>query len=358
MSTIRANLLRGRGESHGAHVVSQAAETTRLACEAPTFSNPGSIRSPATWRLTASLATGAWPQPSWWAARRGRCGAGDQRRGDGRADGLGPHRHRPDDGAAHLRDRRVRRPLHRKPDTAGLNSWTSSLLSGTPRVAVANAITASGEFRSGLISDSYQTNLGRTPEGTGAANWLVQLNRGVTQQDMEAGFLASDEYFTASGRDPASWVSRLYKHVLNRSAAPSEVSDWTKHSPPGRTARASPSASCSPASTSARSSTRTTPTCSTGPSTYRSRHLGRIDPARRPPRGRDRFGRLEQRVRQQQRRAGHHRCAGSGRGSTTRRRRRAGQWFDAGVVADGEQHGSGGGRDDVGDVTKYSGSSR
>ena len=116
----------------------------------------------------------------------------------------------------------------RKPDTAGLNSWTSSLLSGTPRVAVANAITASGEFRSGLISDSYQTYLGRTPEGTGAANWLVQLNRGVTQQDMEAGFLASDEYFTASGRNPASWVSRLYKHVLNRSAAPSEVSHWTK----------------------------------------------------------------------------------------------------------------------------------
>ncbi|HUX71361.1 MAG TPA: DUF4214 domain-containing protein [Cellulomonadaceae bacterium] len=38
----------------------------------------------------------------------------------------------------------------RDPDPEGLATWTAALLNGTPRIAVANAITSSDEFGSGL----------------------------------------------------------------------------------------------------------------------------------------------------------------------------------------------------------------
>ena len=39
--------------------------------------------------------------------------------------------------------------FNRAPDPGGLASWTAALNSGTPRVAVANAITYGAEYRSG-----------------------------------------------------------------------------------------------------------------------------------------------------------------------------------------------------------------
>ncbi|NTW40080.1 MAG: DUF4214 domain-containing protein [Cellulomonadaceae bacterium] len=115
----------------------------------------------------------------------------------------------------------------RTPDAAGLKTWTTALLSGTPRVAVANAITSSTELRNGLVTDSYQTYLARTPDGSGLTYWVGQLVGGATQQSIEAGFLASPEAYSQSGNNPGAWVSALYQQVLGRSAAPSEVTYWT-----------------------------------------------------------------------------------------------------------------------------------
>jgi len=53
--------------------------------------------------------------------------------------------------------------FNRVPDPAGLTAWTSALLNGTPRVAVANGITSSTEYRARLISTFYQRYLGRGP---------------------------------------------------------------------------------------------------------------------------------------------------------------------------------------------------
>src|SRR5665648_601417 len=39
----------------------------------------------------------------------------------------------------------------RSPDPSGLRTWTNALLTGTPRVAVANSITSSAEYRLSLI---------------------------------------------------------------------------------------------------------------------------------------------------------------------------------------------------------------
>ncbi|WP_158370922.1 DUF4214 domain-containing protein [Cellulosimicrobium cellulans] len=115
----------------------------------------------------------------------------------------------------------------RQPDPQGLTTWTSGLAAGTPRVAVANAITYSDEYRSRLIAATYQTYLGRGPDPAGAAGWLDGMRAGSTIQQLEVGFVASDEYYAKAGGTDTAWVGRLYQHVLGRSAAPSEIRGWT-----------------------------------------------------------------------------------------------------------------------------------
>lgn len=117
--------------------------------------------------------------------------------------------------------------LGRTPDAAGLQAWTTMLSAGTPRVTVANAITYSDEYRGRLISESYQAYLGRGPDPTGHRNWIDAMRYGLTIQQMEAGFLASDEYYAKAGGSNARWVERLYAHVLGRAAGTAEVSGWS-----------------------------------------------------------------------------------------------------------------------------------
>ena len=114
----------------------------------------------------------------------------------------------------------------RTPDPQGLATWTAALRAGTPRVAVANSITYSTEYRSGLINGSYTAFLGRPAESSGRGFWLGQMSAGMTIQQMEASFLSSQEFYDQSGGSAALWVQRLYGDVLGRTAAPSEVAYW------------------------------------------------------------------------------------------------------------------------------------
>lgn len=116
--------------------------------------------------------------------------------------------------------------FNRNPDAGGLQTWTRALVNGTPRVAVANAITYSTEYRGGLISGVYRDFLGRDPDQSGLENWLAAMAGGWTIQQMEGGFLGSQEYYNQSGATDAGWVRRLYQHVLRRDAAEVEVQSW------------------------------------------------------------------------------------------------------------------------------------
>jgi hypothetical protein len=117
--------------------------------------------------------------------------------------------------------------FNRVPDPAGLAGWTSALNRGTPRVAVANAITSSAEYRSKLIAGSYDRYLSRTPDPGGLAGWLTAMGRGITIAQMESGFIASPEYYAKAGSTYAGWVTKLYADVLGRPASSSEVAGWT-----------------------------------------------------------------------------------------------------------------------------------
>ena len=115
----------------------------------------------------------------------------------------------------------------RSPDPAGLKAWTDALVDGTPRVAVANAITASREYRTGLVTGSYAEFLGRAPDAVGLSGWVAAMEQGMTIQTMEGGFLASAEYYAAAGGTPAGWVRQLYQDILGREPSADEVAYWT-----------------------------------------------------------------------------------------------------------------------------------
>lgn len=114
----------------------------------------------------------------------------------------------------------------RAPDPSGLATWTSALMAGTPSSAVTDRITASDEYRSGLIRAAYRDYLGRSPDPGGHRTWLAALGRGMTIRDMRAAILASDEaYARAGGTDPA-WVTALYHAVLGREPGDAERDHW------------------------------------------------------------------------------------------------------------------------------------
>lgn len=115
----------------------------------------------------------------------------------------------------------------RTPDAGGLDTWTQALGDGVARVAVANAITGSREYRARLITGVYAQMLGRTPDPAGLESWLVQMDLGLTIPQMEAGFIASDEYYGRNGGTPAGWVRGLYRDVLGRGPGDEEIAAWT-----------------------------------------------------------------------------------------------------------------------------------
>lgn len=118
--------------------------------------------------------------------------------------------------------------FHRGVDPSGLATWTKALESGTPRIAVANSITGSDEYRRGLIRAAYVQYLGRTADQGGLDFWLGQLRGGRTITDLEAGFIASNEYYLQSGSTDSGWVTRLYRDVLGRGASAGEVAFWVQ----------------------------------------------------------------------------------------------------------------------------------
>jgi hypothetical protein len=118
--------------------------------------------------------------------------------------------------------------FERSVDPSGLQTWRNALMNGTPRVAVANSITYSTEYRTRLITASYNYYLGRDPDPGGLQNWLSMMKQGWTIQRMESGFLASTEYYVKAGGSDPEWVEQLYSHVLGRDASPSEILFWTQ----------------------------------------------------------------------------------------------------------------------------------
>jgi hypothetical protein len=92
--------------------------------------------------------------------------------------------------------------------------------------AVANNTTHSAEYYTLIVNAAYQRYLGRLPDSTGLASWVGQMQRGLTDEYLEAGFIGSPEYIQTHGGAGAGWITGMYQNLLGRNPWPAEVTTW------------------------------------------------------------------------------------------------------------------------------------
>lgn len=118
--------------------------------------------------------------------------------------------------------------LQREPDPTGLATWSALISAGQPPSVLADGIGHSREFVQRRVADAYQQILRRAPDPTGLEVQTQAIMNGLFRvEDLRGQLIASPEYFAASGGTVQTYVSALYRDVLGRGAAPSEVEFWS-----------------------------------------------------------------------------------------------------------------------------------
>lgn len=153
---------------------------------------------------------GVWSdgQRLWWTARYMRGTTVDTADSTGHPQDGGYDA----DGPAGTVYRLYRAYFLREPDAAGFEHWLGRYRAGQPLVSIADAFSASAEFRGryGSVSDGafvelvYGNVLGRTPDLDGLRYWLGRLLSGTSRGQLMIGFSDSAEFraSTADGVPP------------------------------------------------------------------------------------------------------------------------------------------------------------
>ena len=117
--------------------------------------------------------------------------------------------------------------LGRAADSGGLQFWTQQLDKGAQVGSVAQAIAHSSEYYTNFVIDpTYLKLLGRAADSAGVQFWVRKMDGGLTDQELEAGSVASDEFFKKAGGTDTKWVDAVYQLLLGRAADQGGQSFW------------------------------------------------------------------------------------------------------------------------------------
>ncbi|HET6879085.1 MAG TPA: DUF4214 domain-containing protein, partial [Pirellulales bacterium] len=86
--------------------------------------------------------------------------------------------------------------LGRPADPTGKQFWLTQLANGETHAQVAFAFTHSLERERTRVAGDYDHYLHRLPDQQGIDYWVNQFAQGLSNEDLIAGFVASDEYFS------------------------------------------------------------------------------------------------------------------------------------------------------------------
>ncbi|MGH7135153.1 MAG: DUF4214 domain-containing protein, partial [Pirellulales bacterium] len=108
-----------------------------------------------------------------------------------------------------------------------VNSLVGQVNSGTSLGQIAYDFVHSPEYyATNVIAPAYLNLLGRAADAGGLAYWVQQMQNGLTDQQLEAGFIASDEFYANAGGTNLAWVDAVYQKLLGRPADPGGQSYW------------------------------------------------------------------------------------------------------------------------------------
>jgi uncharacterized repeat protein (TIGR01451 family) len=107
--------------------------------------------------------------------------------------------------------------LGRTADAAAIAYFGNALASGSmTRLAFTTSLTHSNEYYDDVIERAYEHYLGRQADAAGLQIWQQSLQAGLTDEELEAGFIGSPEYYQHSGGTDQSWVDHMYFDLLGR----------------------------------------------------------------------------------------------------------------------------------------------
>ncbi len=106
--------------------------------------------------------------------------------------------------------------------------WRGQLAAGQPQDSVVVGFVLSTEHRSNVVQGLYHDYLGRGTDPGGEAYWVNVLGQGVSEFQLLALIVGSDEYYRNHGGDDAGFIRGLYHDVLQRPdpPGPSEIAYW------------------------------------------------------------------------------------------------------------------------------------
>ena len=99
----------------------------------------------------------------------------------------------------------------------------------TAREMVADGLTQSAEYYTNLVTPIYLKYLGRGPDAAGLNYWVNLLQQGLTDEQLEAGFIGSDEYIKNHGGSGPGWIQGMYGSLLGRAPSAGEVQYWVNN---------------------------------------------------------------------------------------------------------------------------------
>jgi hypothetical protein len=83
-----------------------------------------------------------------------------------------------------------------------------------------------GDSACALVQSWYQRYLHGPADPDGLQAWVGLLRNGQPPEEVQAGILASEEYYRNHGSDPRAYIEGLYSDVLGRNANRQEVRGW------------------------------------------------------------------------------------------------------------------------------------
>ena len=117
--------------------------------------------------------------------------------------------------------------LGRPADAAGLSAFGGLLAGGASRTTVATNVLSSAEYRTRLLTNFYTTFLHRSPLAGEVSFWLPAFVAGLSDEQIEAQFMASAEYFALAGGSNSGWINLIFNDVLGRVPSAPELASFT-----------------------------------------------------------------------------------------------------------------------------------
>ncbi len=114
------------------------------------------------------------------------------------------------------------------PSAAEVNGWVNLIQNGMSLQTVSSDFIYSSEHMSLIVKSDYSTFLGRTADQPGLNYWVQQLSIGVSQDQVAASFLGSEEFLMKHGSTNYDFINGAYETVLGRDVDNAGFAYWNE----------------------------------------------------------------------------------------------------------------------------------